>query len=115
MKNILNDKKEMENRIYSYPSSAIKVNNVRINYYNFLTTTDNQDCLNSLKKIHSRIDLIQVNKIIDETQYISDIHKLFIKNIIKERKEKILDKALKINKNIWNLFRKKQYTKYHKI
>ncbi len=100
MQNSLNDKNKMDERLYKYPKSAIKLKDVKINYYNFLTTTDNQDCLKSLKKIQAKIDLEKINKIIDETPYISNIAKIFYKVICKERKEKILDKALEINKNI---------------
>lgn len=103
MELILKNKKALEDRVYSVPMSAIKFENVKINYYNFLTTTDNKDCLKSLKKIYSRIDLEKINKIIDETPYISDIYKKFLKTIIKERKEKILDKSMEINKNIEKL------------
>lgn len=38
-----------------------------------------------------KINLDKINEIIDETPYIAEVHKLFIKTIIKERKEKILD------------------------
>ncbi|PIE84844.1 hypothetical protein CSA08_05095 [Candidatus Gracilibacteria bacterium] len=96
---ILKNKSEMENRIFSSPRSSFNKKGRRINYFTLLTTTDNQDCLKSLKKIHSRIDMDKINKIIEETPYITDIHKLFLKTIIKARKEKILDKALEINKN----------------
>lgn len=96
MKYILNDKKEIEDRIYSRPTSAIKHNDIRINYFNFLTTIDNIDCINSLKTIHQNIDINKINKIIDETPYISNIHKEFLKFMIKERKEKIIDYSIEL-------------------
>ena len=43
-----------------------------------------------------RIDLEQLNAIVDETKYTSDLHK----KILKARKEKILDYALENNPNI---------------
>lgn len=105
------NEKEMENIMYGNPNIlnnlvmgnphyAIQIKNKGINYYNFLTQTDNVDCLSSLKKITARIDLEKINKIIMEIPYISDIHKKFIFTILKERKEKILEKALELNKNI---------------
>lgn len=89
----------LNNLVMGNPRSAVQIKNKGINYYNFLTQTDNQDCLRSLKKIISRINLDKINKIIEETPYISDVHKKFIQTIFKERKEKILDKALELNKN----------------
>lgn len=100
MENILKNTSLMEERVYSLPSSAIKNNGKKINYYQFLTETDNQDCLKSLKKITEKIDLEKINKIVEETPYISDIHKKFVQTILKERKERILDKALELNKNL---------------
>lgn len=35
-----------------------------------------------------------MNSVIEDTPYISDLYKLFLKTMIQERKEKIIDKAL---------------------
>ncbi|MBL7576470.1 HipA-like C-terminal domain-containing protein [Peptoniphilus asaccharolyticus DSM 20463] len=99
MKNILLSQAEIDKRIYTFPNSALKENGVKINYYNFLTTTNNTDCIKSLKKIKSRIDLIQINKIIENTPYISKTYKEFICRMLSERKHKILDKAYNLQKN----------------
>jgi hypothetical protein len=37
----------------------------------------------------------KIDAIIEDTPYISDIHKTFLKTMIKERKEQIIDKAVK--------------------
>ena len=102
MKLILNDKKEIEDRIYSKPTSAIRHNDVRINYYNYLSTTTNIDCINSLKEVYSKIDISAINKIIDETPYISDTHKYFLKYMINIRNEFIVEHSVKMIKNIEN-------------
>lgn len=94
MQSALSDYKEIEKRLYSIPSSAIRTNNVKLKYYHFLTTTDNTDCQNSLIRIGHSIDLSNINGIIDDTPYITNLHKQFLKTIIKERKEKIIDKAI---------------------
>lgn len=100
--NIMSDEKEIDVRVYTYPKSAIrKDNNTGINYYEFLTTTDNRDCIESLKRVYFNIDTKKVNDIIDTTPYISENHKHFLKIILEERREKILHKALKINNNIY--------------
>lgn len=91
MLDILNSKNKLQERIYTYPTSAIKYNGSRIKYYEFLKITNNKDCLKSLNKIKSLINLEEINKIIDETPYITDVHKNFVKVIIKNRKEKIID------------------------
>lgn len=99
---IMNDKTMIEHRIYSFPKSALRNHKTNINYYTFLTTTDNQDCLKALKKIFGRINENKINNIIDNTPYITDTHKKFLKFMLHERYEKILFKALQINQNIKN-------------
>lgn len=99
-KKVLTNKEELEKRVYVFPNSAIKIENIKINPYSFLLQTDNQDCLKSLKKITEKINLKKINEIIDYTPIITDIHKDFLKTIIKARKELILENALIKNKNI---------------
>lgn len=94
MKKILTNKAELEQRIYTYPNSAIKDQNVKINPYHFLLNTDNLDCINALQAITARVDLIKIKEIIENTPYISDLHKEFLFTMIKERKNKILDVAI---------------------
>ena len=94
MKWILGNREQIDRRIYEFPTSAIHYNGKKINYIQFLIKTDNEECLKALKVIGNRIDLPRINSIIENTPYISDIHKLFLQTMIKERKEKIIDRAL---------------------
>ena len=94
MRKILTNRDELEQRIYIYPTSAIKYQNVKINPYHFLLNTDNLDCIKALRTITSRIDLIKIKEIIENTPYISDLHKEFLFTMVKERKNKILDVAV---------------------
>lgn len=112
LKEFLSDNKKIEERIYTFPTSAIKENGTKINYYNFLISTFNQDCLKSLKKITKKIQEKEnfINKFISELP-ISDIRKKFYTFILKERKEKILEKALEINKNFSKKFSLKNKSK----
>ena len=96
MQKVLSDSSELEARVYTFPNSALRQNNIKINPYHFLTNTDNVDCLISLEKITQRINLDKINEIINQTPYISDLHKEFLQVIVKERKEKILDYSLNL-------------------
>jgi len=86
---------EIETRIFKYPTSAIQHEGKKINYFQFLMTTENEDCLQALKTIANKIDMKNIYSIVDTTPYISDLHKEFLKTMIRERKEKIIDPALK--------------------
>ncbi len=92
---VLNDRKEIDERIYVYPTSAIKHKGKKINYADFLQENENQACLGALKNVGSKINFAQINSIIDTTPYLSDTHKLFLKTIMKERKAKIIDKTFR--------------------
>ncbi|BCD70157.1 hypothetical protein SNTW_08020 [Helicobacter suis] len=76
------------------PYSALKDDkDKRITYFNFLTTTENKDCLNALIKLHGKIDMAKIHAIIDNTLYASTLHRDFLKVILEKRKEKIMDVA----------------------
>ncbi len=94
MQSILENKNELKLRIYQIPLSSIKINNKKINYFDFINSLENDDCNNALKRISPKINLEKINQIIDETPYIDDLQKNFYKTILKERKEKILDSSL---------------------
>ena len=96
MKKILNDPKEIEARIYVFPNSILKINDKKINYFNFISSLENKDCNEALKRIGNKIDLCKINKIIDEIEGISDIRKEFYKTMLRLRKEKIIDYSLNL-------------------
>ena len=90
MLEIINDKEEMEARVFIFPTSALKINDKKINYFEFISSLENEDCNKALLRIFPKIDIGKINKIIDETPQISNIRKEFYKKIIYMRYEKIL-------------------------
>ncbi|MFC3847881.1 HipA domain-containing protein, partial [Helicobacter baculiformis] len=89
----LNNKQDLNNLTFS-PYSALKDDrDKRITYFNFLTTTEDKDCLNALVKLYNKIDMAKIHTIIDNTPYASALHKDFLKVILEKRKEKIIDVA----------------------
>jgi len=91
---ILNNKEDIQKRIFVFPTSAIKENNTKINYYNYLMNTSNEDCLSSIKRIVPRINKNNINDIVNNTPYLSDIKKNFITTMLNHRYELILEPAL---------------------
>lgn len=87
---IINDENEINARVYTFPTSAIKENDKKINYFEYISSLKNADCNDALIRIVSLIDIEKIDKIIDETPTIADIRKEFYKRIVKERYEKIL-------------------------
>ena len=91
MKLIINNKGEINNRVYNSPTSALTINNKRINYYNFISSLENEDCNKALKNIYPRIDMDKINSIIDSIDYISNDRKNFYKIILSARYKKIIE------------------------
>ncbi len=95
IKKIIDDEEEMNARVFVFPNSALKIDDKKINYYDFISSLDNVDCNKALLRVFPRINLNVINEIIDNTLYISDIRKEFYKKIIKMR----YDLLLKVNYN----------------
>ena len=95
IKKIIDNEEEMNARVFVFPNSALKIDDKKINYYDFISSLDNVDCNKALLRVFPRINLNVINEIIDNTLYISDIRKEFYKKIIKMR----YDLLLKVNYN----------------
>lgn len=95
MKKVLSSKTEMQTRIYDYPTSSIVIEKKKINYYKFINSLEYEGCNKALKRIYPKINLNEINKLIDECENVSDLHKDFLKKMLKLRKEIILDDAFK--------------------
>ena len=91
MRKTLDDPAELEIRIFERPLSGIKINGQKIQYFKFISSLDNKDCNEALKRILPRIDINNIYRIVDETPFISDLQKEFYKTMLRERKERILD------------------------
>lgn len=96
MKDVIFDKDALNARIYQFPTSAIKINGKKINYYDFLSNTDNRYCISALNKIVKNINLEEINQFIDTVPLITDLQKQFYKTYLEARYEKILCHSLDI-------------------
>ena len=94
MKEYIYDEEELNKRIYVFPNSALKINDTKINYYDYITNLENKDCNKALKSIYEKIDMNIVDEIINKTPGISEIRKEFYKIILKKRYEIIICEAI---------------------
>ncbi len=90
MKKVLDDENELNARIFQFPTSAIKSDDRKINYYDFISSASNEDCNHAVLRIVPKIDIEKINEFIDGVPYISKIQRDFFKTYIKARYEKIL-------------------------
>lgn len=93
---VLGDKREIHHRIFNIPLSAIQKNGKKINYYEFISSLENEDCNRALRRILPQVDMKRIAGIIDEISVISDLQKDFYKKMLLVRKERILDYSMKL-------------------
>lgn len=91
MQKTLDDPAEREIRVFERPLSGIKIKGQKIQYFKFISSLENGDCNKALKRIIPKIDMEKIEKIVDETPFISNLQKKFYKTMLQERKERILD------------------------
>lgn len=88
---ILADEKEIANRIFVFPTSAIKENDIKINYFDYISSLKNPDCNKALLRIASRIKFDKIKELINNTPTLTDLDRKFYSTLLKARKERILD------------------------
>lgn len=87
---VLGSEEEIDQRIYKFPASHIKVKNRKSSYFEVISSRQFEACNEALKRIVPRIDLNRINLIIDEIEGISELRKQFYKVMLEHRYEKIL-------------------------
>lgn len=97
LQDFLNAPNELDKGIYTFPKSVIKQNGKRINYHEFFQTTLNNDCLEAVKKMIPKIEKKsdEIKDFINSIEVLTSVRKQFYIQILKMRREKILQPALK--------------------
>lgn len=90
MKSVLENKDELNSRIYSIPTSALMVDKKRIRYFDYINSLENKDCNEALKRIFPKIDMEKIHNIVNETPYITELHKDFLSTMLDARYNIIL-------------------------
>lgn len=91
MNSVLEKPSEMDFRIFEIPTSALMINGKKIKYFDFISSLQNEDCNRALLRIISRIDIEQIEEIVNTTPFISDLQRRFYLAMLAERKKRILD------------------------
>lgn len=96
MQKVLTSEPELHARIYQFPTSALKINDRKINYYDFITKADDPECLAALKRIFPRINLSEIDAFVDSVEPLTNLQREFYKTYIHARYELILLPAYKL-------------------
>lgn len=87
---VLASEEEINQRIYTFPTSHIKIKNRKSSYFEVISSGQFEACNDALKRIIPRIDLERIGTVIDEIEGISDLRKRFYKVMLRQRYDKIL-------------------------
>ena len=96
MKAVLSDEEELDKRIFRFPTSIIKQNGKKINYYDFMTGAENADCNAAIERIYPQIDIEKIGRFIYATEGITGLQKEFYTKYICARYDKIIVPAYDI-------------------
>lgn len=97
MLQILENRVELENRLFVFPNSALKIDDKKINYFKFLSETDNQDCITGLEYVADHIDMDKIKAVVKSIP-MTQIQEKFYLTMLEERKEQIIKKAVQLQK-----------------
>lgn len=90
MRKILSDQEQINLRVYRFPTSQIKVNGRKGSYFDVISSLKFDAINEALETIYPKIDLAQINKLIDTLPCVTETHKEFYKTMLKNRYEKII-------------------------
>ena len=94
MQRVLESEEELNARVFQFPTSALKRNGRKINYYDFLIGAENADCNAAIQRIVPRIHMEQIEIFIEQMPVLSELQKTFYQRYIRARYELILLPAL---------------------
>ena len=87
MRRVIEDKAELDARIYNFPASALKQEGKKIGYVDFVAQNRDGVLAPSLERILPRIDLAAISAFIDDTPYLTDLQRQFYKIYLAARYE----------------------------
>ena len=77
--------------------SCIKENGKKINYMTYIKSTKNEECNNAINRVFKKINIVQIDKFIDEIPCMTTVRKEFYKKIIYYRYEILKSVYNKLN------------------
>lgn len=90
MKSIMESQEETNKRVYTFPTSQVKLRGKKSSYYEVIHSLEFPECNNALLNVYKRIDIAHIRDLIEQTPLISGVHKAFYMHMINARYEKII-------------------------
>ena len=93
MNTVLNNGDELNARIFRFPTSAIKLNGRKINYYDFLQAAENQDCNDAVMRMAPRINMDEICAFIEKVPFLDATQRRFYQVYLAARNQRIIEPA----------------------
>lgn len=90
---VLSSDEEINKRVNTFPTAALSVGGKKVNYKDFITSLENKDCNDAVRRIYPRINFDTIDSVIDSNLDLTDIRKKFYKVILRARFEGIIKPA----------------------
>ena len=87
---VLSNQDELNARIYRFPTSAIKQNDSKINYYDFLIAAENKDCNAAVMRMMPRFHLDEMQAFIREVPFLDELQRQFYQTYLSARMERLM-------------------------
>lgn len=87
MTRCLENEDELNARIYSFPSSMLKIDEKKINYLEFLTNCRDEHFLAILSELRPAIQALDFERIMAETPYMTDLQRRFLTRYLTARRK----------------------------
>ena len=90
MKVVMLSREETDRRIFRFPTSQIKLNGQKSSYAEVIGSLRFPECNKALEAVMGRIDFGAIDDAIDGTIFATDVHKDFLRHMMRARYERIL-------------------------
>ena len=90
MQKIMESEVETDKRIYNFPTSQVKLNGRKSSYFEVINSLQFEECNDALRYVMSKLDMVKVEKLINEAPFISQVQRAFYKHMLNARYNKIL-------------------------
>ena len=90
MKQIIASEEETDKRVFTFPTSQIRLHNRKSSYYDVISSLEYLECNRALITVYHHMDLSAINALVNTTKLISDIQKKFYCHMITQRYHKII-------------------------
>ena len=88
MRRVLDDERELDARIFAFPSSMLRVDGEKIGYAKILASPPD-DLREAVGRILPRVDLGRICAFVDGVPYLTDLQRTFYKRYLTARRQKL--------------------------